>query len=293
MMNNIEKQFPILLCGPTASGKSNLALKLAKEFNGIIVNADALQIYDKWRVLTARPTKIDEYQIRHYLYGTVSIYDRYSVGNWLRDVNKILSKHKGTPIIIVGGTGLYFTSLINGLTDIPKINATIRQDINSWHLSDGIENLLKWLKIHDPETYMKIDKQNPVRVLRALEVLTQTGMGLSEWHKKTSKPLINFKPQNSFLMNIEINKLNKRISERFENMIENGALDEVKNNSANWSNTLPGFQAIGGKQLLDYINKEITLEEAKNNSIIRTRQYAKRQRTWFRSKMKNWTNLDA
>ena len=293
MMNNIEKQFPILLCGPTASGKSNLALKLAKEFNGIIVNADALQIYDKWRVLTARPTKIDEYQIRHYLYGTVSIYDRYSVGNWLRDVNKILSKHKGTPIIIVGGTGLYFTSLINGLTDIPKINATIRQDINSWHLSDGIENLLKWLKTHDPETYMKIDKQNPVRVLRALEVLTQTGMGLSEWHKKNSKPLINFKPQNSFLMNIEINKLNKRISERFENMIENGALDEVKNNSANWSNTLPGFQPIGGKQLLDYINKKITLEEAKNNSIIRTRQYAKRQRTWFRSKMKNWTNLDA
>ena len=292
-MNNIEKQFPILLCGPTASGKSNLALKLAKEFNGIIVNADALQIYDKWRVLTARPTKIDEYQIRHYLYGTVSIYDRYSVGNWLRDVNKILSEHKGTPIIIVGGTGLYFTSLINGLTDIPKINDTIRQDINSWYLSDGIENLLKWLKTHDPETYMKIDKQNPVRVLRALEVLTQTGMGLSEWHKKTSKPLINFKPQNSFLMNIEINKLNRRISERFENMIENGALDEVKNNSANWSNTLSGFQAIGGKQLLDYINKKITLEEAKNNSIIRTRQYAKRQRTWFRSKMKNWTNLDA
>ena len=143
-MNNIEKQFPILLCGPTASGKSNLALKLAKKFNGIIVNADALQIYDKWRVLTARPTKIDEYQIRHYLYGTVSIYDRYSVGNWLRDVSKILSKHKGTPIIIVGGTGLYFTSLINGLTDIPRINTTIRQDINSWHLSDGIEKLLKW-----------------------------------------------------------------------------------------------------------------------------------------------------
>ena len=293
MMNNIEKRFPILLCGPTASGKSNLALKLAKELNGIIVNADALQIYDKWRVLTARPTKMDEHQIRHYLYGTVSIHDRYSVGNWLRDVNEILSKHKGTPIIIVGGTGLYFTSLINGLTNIPKINATIRQDINSWYLSNGIENLLKWLKNHDPNTYIKIDKQNPVRILRALEVLTQTGMGLSEWHKKTSKPLINFKPQNSFLINIEINKLNKRISERFENMIENGALDEVKNNSANWSNTLPGFKAIGGKQLLDYINKEITLEEAKNNSIIRTRQYAKRQRTWFRSKMKNWTNLDA
>ena len=132
MINEIENQHPVLLCGPTASGKSNLALKLAKKINGIIINADALQIYDKWKVLTARPTKMDEDQIQHFLYGTVSIFDRYSVGNWLSDVQNILNQNKGTPMIIVGGTGLYFTSLINGLTDIPKIDISVRQNINSW-----------------------------------------------------------------------------------------------------------------------------------------------------------------
>lgn len=291
MINEIENQHPVLLCGPTASGKSNLALKLAKKNNGIIINADALQIYDKWKVLTARPTKMDEDQIQHFLYGTVSIFDRYSVGNWLSDVQNILNQNKGTPMIIVGGTGLYFTSLINGLTDIPKIDISVRQNINSWYLSDGIEKLSVWLENHDPKTYEKIDNHNPARILRAVEVLHQTGIGLSDWHKKTPKPLISFKPQNSFVMNIEVDRLNERISRRFENMVKNGALEEVKDNRLNWSATLPGFQAIGAKQLLDYVNNEISLKEAIDTSIIRTRQYAKRQRTWFRSKMKNWTEL--
>ena len=153
------------------------------------------------------------------------------------------------------------------------------------------KDLPNWLETHDIKTFRKIDIRNPARVLRAIEVLKQTGIGLSEWHKKKSKPLVEFREENSFVINIEISELNERISNRFHNMINNGALDEVTSNKSEWSKTLPGFQAIGAQQLFQYINNEITFDEATEQSIIRTRQYAKRQRTWFRNKMSDWTKI--
>ena len=291
MLEKAKKHLPILLCGPTASGKSKLAMDYARKTGGIIINADALQIYDNWRVLTARPTQIEEDEVTHFLYGTVSIKEQYSVGHWLRDVKKILTNFNDTPIIIVGGTGLYFTSLINGLSEIPSIDSHLQAEIDNWHSSQGIEKLANWLETHDIKTFRKIDIRNPVRVLRAIEVLKQTGIGLSEWHKKKSKPLVEFREENSFVINIEISELNERISNRFHNMINNGALDEVTSNKSEWSKTLPGFQAIGAQQLFQYINNEITFDEATEQSIIRTRQYAQRQRTWFRNKMSDWTKI--
>ena len=283
---------PILICGPTASGKSKLAMNLANEFGAIIINADALQIYDGWRILTARPNLSDEKEVKHFLYGTQPMNKPYSVGNWLKDLEKILINYKDTPKIIVGGTGLYFTSLIQGLADIPSTAPKIRNDVDNWHKSVGDETLSSWLKVHDPKTFSLIDSNNSARIKRAIETLIQTGKGLSDWQKIDTKVLLNFSKENSFVLNIEADILNKRISDRFKNMMKYGAIDEVKEKVKFWNKNYPAFKAIGAQEIHSYLKEELTLEEATEKAIIRTRQYAKRQRTWFRSKMKNWTQIN-
>ena len=292
MFKKVNMLEPILICGPTASGKSKLAMNLANEFGAIIINADALQIYDGWRILTARPNLSDEKEVKHFLYGTQPMNKPYSVGNWLKDLEKILINYKDTPKIIVGGTGLYFTSLIQGLADIPSTAPKIRNDVDNWHKSVGDETLSSWLKVHDPKTFSLIDSNNSARIKRAIETLIQTGKGLSDWQKIDAKVLLNFSKENSFVLNIEADILNKRISDRFKNMMKYGAIDEVKEKVKFWNKNYPAFKAIGAQEIHSYLKEELTLEEATEKAIIRTRQYAKRQRTWFRSKMKNWTQIN-
>ena len=216
----------------------------------------------------------------------------YSVGNWLKDLEKILINYKDTPKIIVGGTGLYFTSLIQGLADIPSTAPKIRNDVDNWHKSVGHEALSSWLKVHDPKTFSLIDSNNSARIKRAIETLIQTGKGLSDWQKIDTKVLLNFSKENSFVLNIEADILNKRISDRFKNMMKYGAIDEVKEKVKFWNKNYPAFKAIGAQEIHSYLKEELTLEEATEKAIVRTRQYAKRQRTWFRSKMKNWTQIN-
>ena len=292
MFKKVNMLEPILICGPTASGKSKLAMNLANEFGAIIINADALQIYDGWRILTARPNLSDEKEVKHFLYGTQPMNKPYSVGNWLKDLEKILINYKDTPKIIVGGTGLYFTSLIQGLADIPSTAPKIRNDVDNWHKSVGDETLSSWLKVHDPKTFSLMDSNNSARIKRAIETLIQTGKGLSDWQKIDTKVLLNFSKENSFVLNIEADILNKRISDRFKNMMKYGAIDEVKEKVKFWNKNYPAFKAIGAQEIHSYLKEELTLEEATEKAIIRTRQYAKRQRTWFRSKMKNWTQIN-
>ena len=292
MINKINTLEPVLICGPTASGKSQLAMKLANEFGAIIINADALQIYDGWRILTARPNLSDEKKVRHFLYGTKPINEPYSVGDWLKDVKKILIKHNDTPKIIVGGTGLYFTSLIEGLADIPSTIPKIRTEVDNWYKSAGHDALVSWLEEHDKKTFSLIDPNNPARIIRAIEILKQTGKGLSDWQKIDARPIVNFSKENSFVLNIEVNYLNKRISARFENKIKYVAINEVNEKIKFLENDYPAFKAIGAQEIYCYLKGELTLEEATKKAVIRTRQYAKRQRTWFRSKMKNWTQID-
>ena len=267
-------------------------MKLANEFGAIIINADALQIYDGWRILTARPNLSDEKKVRHFLYGTKPMNELYSVGDWLKDVKKILIEHNDTPKIIVGGTGLYFTSLIEGLADIPSTIPKIRIEVDNWYKSAGHDALLSWLEENDKKTFSLIDPNNPARIIRAIEILKQTGKGLSDWQKIDTRPIVNFSKENSFVLNVEVNYLNKRISARFENMIKYGAINEVKEKIKFWNNDYPAFKAIGAQEIYCYLKGELTLEEATKKAVIRTRQYAKRQRTWFRSKMKNWTQID-
>jgi len=292
MLKKINTLEPILICGPTASGKSKLAMNLANDIGAIIINADALQIYDGWKILTARPNLSDEKKVRHFLYGTKPMNEPYSVGNWLKDVEKILINYNDTPKIIVGGTGLYFTSLIQGIAEIPSTTPKIRSEVVNWYKSEGHESLASWLKDHDPKTFSLIDSNNPARTIRAIEILSQTGKGLSDWQKTDTKAILNFSKENSFVLNIEVNILNKRISDRFENMMKYGAIDEVKKKIKFWNKNYPAFKAIGAQEIYCYLKEELTLEEATQKAIIRTRQYAKRQRTWFRSKMKNWTQID-
>ncbi len=282
---------PILICGPTASGKSALGLKLAERTGGYIVNADALQVYDNWRVLTARPSIEDEKNVEHQLYGHVSYSTTYSVGAWLRDLRGVLATSNARPIIL-GGTGLYFTTLTSGLTEIPEIPAEVRTQGNAIRATSNTHEFIKILAQTDPETLAKTDQDNVMRLQRAWEVLTHTGRGLSSWQKDTPPPMIRLDETNPIILNSQPEWLNQRIGKRFDKMLENGALDECRANLANWNPSLPASRALGAPELIAYLNDEITLDQARERATIQTRQFAKRQRTWFRGKMKNWHQTD-
>ncbi len=275
----------ILICGPTASGKSAVALELAQRVDGIVVNADALQVYDNWRVLTARPSVEDENLVEHRLYGHIGRHQRYSVGEWLRDINS-LRQATVKPLIIVGGTGLYFTSLTKGLVDIPAIPDEVRTRGDQMRLTGGIAAFKAEL---DKATLENIDTNNPMRLQRAWEVLVSTGRGLADWHAETPAPLIKLEDTCPIVLNSDKNWLNSRIEQRFHHMVENGALSECQDNlNDGWDPALPSSQALGAPELIAYLRDQVTLENAINDATIATRQFAKRQRTWFRSKMMDW-----
>ena len=286
-IDQISAEKPILIAGQTASGKSQIALQIAEKKDRVIVNADAIQVYKNWRILTARPSITDEDLANHMLYGHVAAHIEYSVGHWLQDVQKILHLYPNP--IIVGGTGLYFSSLTNGLIDIPDIPAQIRLEAKNRIQSEGFETLIEEI---DLETRKKIDKNNPMRVQRAWEVIKATGRGLVSWHSETPKPILELKNCQAMLIDVDASFINNRINSRFDQMLNNGLLEEASKNFSTWDEKNPSSKAIGAKQLMAFLNDDISMEQLKKEVLIATRQYAKRQRTWFRSKMKSWKKLN-
>ena len=281
--DKIDKNTPVLIAGQTASGKSQIAMDIAENQGGIIINADAIQVYKNWRILTARPSSMDEAKIKHKLYGHIDGTTDYSVGTWIKEVKKILSSNSRP--IIVGGTGLYFSALTNGLVDIPEISESIRHEANNRIKKNGFKSLVEEI---DQETGQKIDTNNSVRVQRAWEVLRSTGRGLNSWHSDTPKPTLDLNMCKAILVDGEVSLINRRINKRFDQMMGKGLIQEAESNLANWNKFHPSSKAIGAQELIAFLSNNISKDQLREKIIIATRQYAKRQRTWFRSKMKNW-----
>lgn len=278
----------ICISGCTASGKSSFALELSKYFkNPMIINTDALQVYNCWEILTDRPSVKKPY---HTLYGHVSCASNYSVGDWVKDVSKIfgLNSKKSQTFIFVGGTGLYFNALLNGLSQIPQIPKEIREFANAQDLTFFLEYLEK----NDPDVLEKIDVKNQRRVQRAWEVLKATNKSILYWQSNNASPLVS-SDATLLLVEIERESLTKRISARVDFMLESGAIKEVeKVYKTCWDVNLPFSKAIGAQDIISYLNSGISLDKLTQNISLKTRQFAKRQRTWHRNYMKNWISID-
>ncbi|MFU8863725.1 MAG: tRNA (adenosine(37)-N6)-dimethylallyltransferase MiaA [Rhodobacterales bacterium] len=274
---------PVLIAGPTASGKSELALRIAETQGGVIVNADAIQVFANWRILTARPGPEDEARAPHRLYGHVPGDGSYSVGQWLRELAPLLAQ--GPRPIIVGGTGLYFSALTEGLVEIPALPAHVRPEAEARLRAGGIAALLADL---DEDTLARIDRQNPMRVQRAWEVWHGTGRRLAAWQDSTPAPLLPLSATTAIVVDAPKDWLTPRIARRFAAMLEQGALDEARANLPIWNPAHLSAKAIGAPELIAHLRGEMTLDAAQEAATIATRQFAKRQRTWFRARMRGW-----
>ena len=283
----------ILISGPTASGKSNFAVKIAKKIKGEIINADSMQVYKKLKILTARPNKIEQKNIKHHLYGVVDLNEKFSTGQWLELVIKKIKniqKKKQIPIL-VGGTGLYFQSLINGLVKIPEIPLKFRNKVRLMSKREGQKKFYKKLLKLDPKVKDKFDPNDTQRSIRAYEIKSYTDISMYDWLAKTES---EFKDSDFLKLQIETKreKLIERINLRTSSMISGGAINEVKkflklkirkDQSVN--------KVIGIAELTQYLNKKINLDQAKELISIKTRQYAKRQATWARTRMTSWKKI--
>lgn len=283
LIEEIDEKAPVLIAGPTASGKSALAASIVAHRGGVVVNADALQVYDCWRVLSARPTEAEQAALPHRLYGHIGRDETYSVGHWLREVREVLAE--GMRPVIVGGTGLYFMALTEGLAEIPATPAEVRAMADKRMEEDGAAALLAAL---DRETAARIDVLNPARVQRAWEVLQATGRGLAAWQDETAPALLPLAEVIPIVLRPGVDWLNARIDQRFDQMIAQGALAEVQAALPDWQPKRPSARAIGAPELVAHLRGEIPLEQAIAQAKIATRQYAKRQRTWFRNRMRSW-----
>ncbi|MDU9003359.1 tRNA (adenosine(37)-N6)-dimethylallyltransferase MiaA [Sedimentitalea todarodis] len=277
---DIPKNRPVLIAGPTASGKSALALEIAERDGGVIINADASQVYRCWRILTARPSEEEEERAPHMLYGHVQCTDSYSAGHWLREVLPLLAGPRRP--IIVGGTGLYFSALTQGIADIPPTPAGIRAQADAMS-HDALISAV------DERTLAGLDTRNRARVQRAYEVQATTGRALADWKADTPPPALPLKDVVPLVFDAPRDWLNQRIARRFDQMLDNGALDEVRAMLDRYDPSLPACRAIGVPELVAHLQGELSLEDARERATIATRQFAKRQRTWFRARMQGWT----
>ena len=278
----ISREAPVLIAGPTASGKSALAMEIAARDGRVIVNADALQVYAPWRVLTARPSAADQAALPHALYGHVGRDQDYSAGHWLREVAGYLER----PVVIVGGTGLYFSALTEGLAEVPPVPAEVRAEADA--LRGDLAAMVAGL---DAATAARIDLNNPARVQRAWEVLRATGHGLAWWQGRTGAPLLPLARAEALVMRPDVGWLDARIARRFSAMLEEGALEEVRAELPFWQPGRPYARAIGAPELVAHLRGELGLEAAREAAVLATRHYAKRQRTWFRSRMGAWREI--
>jgi len=281
----------ILIAGPTGSGKSEIALRLAKKINGEIINADSMQVYKEIKILSARPENY--FNITHYLYGSISIRNNFSAGEWLKkaqlNVKKIINKKKQP--IFVGGTGLYFKLLTEGISNIPKIPDLIRIKARKLNTKLGNDKFYSLLIKLDPLVQNKIKKNDTHRLIRAYEVMTFTKKSLFNWQKKNTNYFSNYK-----FIKIYINPKNiillKLLRLRLKKMFELGAVDEVKKFiKLKIDPNLPANKILGIEEINKYLGKKISLEQSFEETFIRTRRYVKRQRTWFRGHMKDWISI--
>lgn len=282
---------PILIAGPTASGKSALALALAERDGGWVINADALQVYECWRVLTARPDDADLARAPHRLYGHIPATRRYSVGAWLRDVDATLAEARaaGARPIIVGGSGLHLSAVTRGLAHVPPVPREVSARSDAVIRQGRLADLVTELAARDPETMAGIDAQNPARVRRAWDVLTATGRGLAAWRATPSPALIPPDIAVRIVVNPETTRLDAAIAARFRRMLADGAMAECSAFlAAGHDPDAPSGRALGAHQLIAHLRGEISLDEAEASAVLATRRFAKRQRTWFRGRMRDW-----
>ena len=284
----------ILISGPTASGKSNFAIKIAKKIQGEIINADSMQVYKQLKILTARPNKKEQRNIKHHMYGTVDLNKNFSTGQWLKaTIKKIkeVKKRKKIPII-VGGTGLYFQSLIEGLVKIPEIPIKFRNKIRLMQKKEGQKSFYKKLLKIDSMVKDKFDPNDAQRTIRAFEIKSFTKISMYEWLSKTKSEFKNYEFVKLYIDFIR-EDLIKRISLRTTKMIEEGAIEEVKKFiKLKIKKDLSVNRVIGIDELTQYLNRKINLDQAQELISIKTRQYAKRQATWARSRMTSWEKIN-
>ena len=284
----------ILISGPTASGKSNFAIKLAKKINGEIINADSMQVYKELRILTARPEKKEYQGIKHHLYGFQSVKKNFSTGSWLKfaiEKINIIKKRKKIPII-VGGTGLYFKGLTEGLVKIPNIPSKHRNKIRSIQKKIGQNMFFNKLKKLDPLIKEKINPTDVQRSIRAYEVKSYTKKSLVEWFKNTKS---KFADEDFIKIYIDFPRkdLLDKISRRVDQMFKQGVIAEVKKIlKLKIPKDKTSSKVIGINEIRDFFNKKSDLSEVKEKITVKTRQYAKRQSTWARGQMINWQKVN-
>jgi tRNA dimethylallyltransferase len=281
----------ILIAGPTASGKSALALALAEKLGGTIVNADSMQVYSNLRVITARPSPAEEARVPHLLYGHVDEAENYSVGRWCRDAGEVLGEigRQGRVPILVGGTGLYFKALTSGLAAVPPIPADIRAQVRGRLQSEGVAPLYAELMQRDPVTAHRLMPNDRSRISRALEVMLATGRSLTDWHRDGMPALLDSARAAKVFLTCDRTELVARIEKRFAAMLKAGALEEARALARRQLDpTLPAMKAHGVPWLIRHRKGEISLDEAAAGGVMDTRRYAKRQVTWFRNQMKDW-----
>ena len=283
----------ILLAGPTASGKSKLAIHLAKKLNGEIINADSMQIYKEFSILSSRPNKLEIKKAKHHLFGMVSVKKYFSAGDWLKETKKKINlcfKKKKTPII-VGGTGLYFNTITKGISKIPDIDLKTRTQVRNQFKKLGYKKFYEKLLEIDPKAKGKILPTDSQRTQRAYEVKLKTKKSLFDWIANTKSDFLNYNLKKIFL-DIPRQELLQKISKRTEMMFKENCISEVKKfNSLKLNKSLSANKLIGVQEINQYLKNNISLDECKELINIKTRQYAKRQNTWARGHMKNWNKL--
>jgi tRNA dimethylallyltransferase len=286
----------ILITGPTASGKSALALDFAQRHGGVVINADSMQVYDTLRVVTARPSLDEMAGVRHALYGHVPASRSYSAGDWLRDVEQLISalRLEGRLPVIVGGTGLYFKALMGGLSEMPAIPDALRSDIRLRLEAEGPNALYAELSALDPSVAQRLNPGDGQRIVRALEVFSVTGRSIAAFQTQSGPALIDPDRALKLVVLPDRKILHERINLRFERMMEEGAVEEVEAIlTLQLAPEMPAMKAIGVSQIADMLAGRMTRAEAIERSSAATRQYAKRQMTWFRNQMdETWQRID-
>lgn len=281
---------PILIFGPTASGKSGLALRLAESLPGVVINADALQVYDGWRILTARPPEEDEARAPHRLYGHVPVTEPHSAGRFLREAQAEIAAAQAQRLvpILVGGTGLHFTALTEGLAQIPETPPHVRAAAEARLQALGLPAFAEELRRRDPKTHARLDLANPRRVLRAWEALETTGRPLADMQDETPPPLVPLPEARPIRLMPERAALYAAIETRFDQMLAQGALDEARA-ALSWPAPAPtAMQPLGAAELMAHLRGELSLEAARDAAVLATRRYAKRQLSWARNRFRHW-----
>jgi len=287
-VNPVSKPETILIAGPTASGKSALALALAEKLGAEIVNADSMQVYRDLRIITARPSLEDEQRVPHRLYGHVDAAENFSVGRWCEQAAAVLAaaQRSDRPVVVVGGTGLYFNVLTRGIAAVPPIPVEVRRQVREGLASDGVAALYAELNRHDPAAAAQLKPGDRARITRALEVVLATGRSLHDWHEHNKPPGLDATGAVKIFLRPERDELLRRIDVRFDAMMAAGALDEVRALAArNLNPNLPAMKAHGVPWLVRHLNSEIALKQAVEEAKRDTRRYTKRQATWFRNQL--------